>query len=102
MSEILVNFHLPFLVIALAIGYQISVYYFYLYFKFKKEKIGLNKVLLAHGLIYGFLFTSIAIRTLYTYFLVDSLMKNIAFQLSHIFAILAAFSFLIIKISPTQ
>ena len=84
MDGVLVNFHLPFLIIALVIGFQISLYFLYLYFTEKHESLELNKILLAYGLLHGFIVIAILIRTIYTYYILNLVMKDVFFEISHI------------------
>ncbi|MGV9171325.1 MAG: hypothetical protein ACOC44_14675 [Promethearchaeia archaeon] len=95
MAEVLINYHLPFLVMALIVGYQISVYFLYEYFSKKEEKLELNKILLAYGTAFGFLITAVLIRTFYTYYIQDVRLNVLFFELSHVFVAIAAVSFLI-------
>ena len=55
----MIDFYLPPLFIILALTYQMCFYLFYKYFQIRKENLGLNKFLIAFGLLYGFGFTVI-------------------------------------------
>ncbi len=94
MLEILIDLHLPFLFIALIIGFQISVYFFYLYFRERTHKVELNKILLGYGFLYGFLLISVLLRTLNAYFIEDAYLGNIFLVVSYGFLGSAAISFL--------
>ncbi|MFW9987070.1 MAG: hypothetical protein ACFFC3_00240 [Candidatus Odinarchaeota archaeon] len=88
------EFHYPFIFIILIIGYQISIYFFYRYFQIKDEELGINKFLLAFGLLYGFGFTGIVIRTINSYYIDNSILSNFNLRVSHILIFIATFSFL--------
>lgn len=89
-------FHYPFIFIVLIIAYQISAYFFYLYYRSRKEKLKINSSLLAFGLLYGFGFTGVVIRTINSYYVEDSIMFNFLLKFSHISIFIAVFSFLLI------
>ncbi|MFX1321313.1 MAG: hypothetical protein ACFFAQ_06690 [Promethearchaeota archaeon] len=89
-------FHYPFVFIVLLLSFQISVYFFYRYFQIKDEKLGINKFLLAFGLLYFFGFTGIGIRTINSYYINNSLINDFLLNLSHILIFFGAFSFLMI------
>jgi len=93
-SELLINFHLPFLVIAIVIGYQLTLHFFITYYKKKKEDLSLNKVLLAYGSLYGALMTTTLIRLVNLYFLEDKFLKMIFVQISYMFVAIGALIFL--------
>jgi hypothetical protein len=95
MTEILTDLHLPFLIIALILGYQISLYFFYLYFKERKNKLELNKILLAYGLLYGLSLSSVLLRTLNAYFIEDINIERINILMSYGLIFGAAISYLI-------
>ncbi len=89
-------FHYPFIFIILIIAYQISFYFFYRYFRIKNEELGINKFLLAFGLLYGFGFTGVVIRTINSYYVENSILSNYFLNISHILIFIATFSFLLI------
>ncbi len=90
------DFYLPFIIIELIIGYQISVYFLYQYYKVKDEKIGLNKLLLAYGLLFGLGLSGVIIRTFNSYYIEDVVLYNFFLYFTHIIIALAAISFLLI------
>lgn len=94
MQNILLYYHLPFLVLAITTGFQIGGYFIYLYIINKKKQLDLNRLLFAYGVLYVFLMTSISIRTTYTYLLTDELLRTVFFELSHIFILAGAALFL--------
>ena len=96
MSEILIDLHLPFLIIALLIGCQISAYFFYLYLREKKNNLALNKLLLAYGFLYSFAISSVFFRMLNAYFIFDVNIKNLFIAVSYGLVFCAALSYLII------
>ena len=96
MAEVLINYHLPFLVMALIVGYQLSLYFLYQYFGHREKSIELNRILLAYGTAFGFLNTAVLIRTFYTYYIQNPQLRNVFFELSHILVFSAAFFFLLI------
>ena len=77
MSDFLKDFHLPSLIVALILSYQLAIYFFYLYLKVRKEKIELNKLLLGFSLLYGFTVTGILFRNIYSYYLGEGPVKEI-------------------------
>jgi len=93
-EEILINYHLPFLVIAILIGYQISIHFLYLYYTKKKDNLRLNRILLAYGGIFFFLITTVLIRVIYNYYIEDPALESIFYQLSLITISIAALVFL--------
>ena len=95
MSEILIDLHLPFLIIALIIGSQISAYFLFLYIRERKHKVALNKILLAYGLLYSFAICSVFLRTVKTYFVFDNNIKHFLITLSYGLIFCAALSYLI-------
>ncbi|MFW9873791.1 MAG: hypothetical protein ACFFG0_11855 [Candidatus Thorarchaeota archaeon] len=90
------EFHYPFIFLILIIAYQITIYFFYKYFRIKKEELQINKILLAFGLLYGFGFTGIVIRTINSYYINNSTISNFILTISHILIFIATFSFLLI------
>ncbi|MBN1217173.1 MAG: hypothetical protein JXA99_17265 [Candidatus Lokiarchaeota archaeon] len=90
------EFHYPFIFIVLIIAYQISAYFFYRYFKVKKEQVEINKILLAFGLLYGFGFTGIIIRTINSFYIDNLQLSSIFMNLSHILVFIGILSFLLI------
>ncbi|MFX1575297.1 MAG: hypothetical protein ACFFB0_21385 [Promethearchaeota archaeon] len=89
-------YHYPFIFIILIIAYQISFYFFYRYFRIKKEKLGINKFLLAFGLLYGFGFTGVVFRTITSYYVENSRLSNFILNFSHILIFIGTISFLLI------
>ena len=92
----MIDFYLPLLFIVLALTYQMSFYLFYKYYKIRKENLGLNKFLIAFGLLYGFGFTGIVFRAFNSYFVNDLVFNVILNNISHVLVSIAAISFLII------
>lgn len=69
MSDLLREFILPLLFISIAIGYQVFFYFLYQYLKGRKEKLELNKTLLAYVSIFGLTLTGYMIRVINIYFI---------------------------------
>ena len=92
----MIDFYLPLLFIILALTYQMCFYLFYKYYKIRKENLGLNKFLIAFGLLYGFGFTGIVLRAFNSYFVNDLLFNAILNNISHVIISIAAISFLLI------
>ena len=65
------DFYLPLLFISVLLGYQVSFYFLYQFNKVKKEKLELNKNLLAYGAIFGLGLTGYLIRIINLYFIRD-------------------------------
>ncbi len=93
-AEDLINYHFPFLIIAIIIGYQISIHFLYLYYSKKKDNLRLNKLLLAYGCLYFFIITATLIRTIYTYFITDVTLGAQFVNFSLLQVALGAISFL--------
>ena len=68
MEPITRQIHLPGLFIIAIISLEISGYFLYLYFKKKKERLFLNKLLLAYGVLTGIGLTSLVIRLINNYY----------------------------------
>ncbi len=98
-SDLLVNFHLPFLFIAILMGFQITGYFFNLYVKGKRQKLDLNRIHLAYGVIYLFLFSTIFVRTIYSYYIGNAILKEFVFRSSHVILAIGAIIFLYILAS---
>jgi hypothetical protein len=92
----MIDFYLPLLFIILALTYQMCFYLFYKYYQIRKENLGLNKFLIAFGLLYGFGFTGIVVRAFNSYFVNDLAFNIILNNASHILISIAAISFLLI------
>lgn len=90
------EYHLPFMEIALIIGFQISMYLFYLYYKYRKENLPLNKILLALGLLYEIGLYGVVIRVIATYYFEDIQEIEFFTFLTHLMISCAILSFLII------
>lgn len=60
--------YLPLMFIAILIGYQITAYFFYQYLKYRKERIEMQKLLLAYALVFGLTLTAFTIRIVNLYF----------------------------------
>ncbi len=93
MSTILLEFHLPGIIIAFVFGYQIAIYFLYSYYKVKEEKLGLNKILLAFGLLYGFGLTGVFIRVINWYYFEYLTLYDIIIKFTHIFIVIGCLSF---------
>lgn len=96
MSDFLKDFHLPSLIVALILSYQLAIYFFYLYLKVRKEKIELNKLLLGFSLLYGFTVTGILFRNIYSYYMAEGPGKEVLNILSLILITIGGVGFLII------
>ena len=90
------EFHLPLLFIILAIAHQMTFYLFYKFYQIRRENIGLNKFLIAFGLLYGFGFTGVVIRSINSYYIENLAIHNFLNDISHIIIAIAVFSFLIL------
>ncbi|MFX1388924.1 MAG: hypothetical protein ACFE9Z_02540 [Promethearchaeota archaeon] len=88
--------HLSLLFIILIIAHQMSAYLFYKYYQIRKENLGLNKFLIAFGLLYGVGFSGIVLRSINSYYIENLLLKNILNDISHIIISFGLFSFLIV------
>ncbi|MBD3202538.1 MAG: hypothetical protein GF316_21175 [Candidatus Lokiarchaeota archaeon] len=87
---------LPFLFVALFIGYQISIYFIYNYIKQRKNKFIINNILIASGILIFFGMTGMMIRTLNLYYTEDTMVDPILRDLSNIIIAIGAIFFLTI------
>ena len=71
------SYYLPFIFLAIIIGYQLSIYFFYQYYKFKNEKLHLNKILISYSSLFGFGITGILLRNINKFYIEDLLLKEI-------------------------
>jgi len=78
------EFYGPFTFIAILVAFQTAIYFLYLYNKVKDEKLELNKILLAYGLLFMISLISIFIRTINSYYNPDPELFVILLQISNI------------------
>ncbi len=71
MVDIYREVHIPSLLIAAIIGYQIAIYFFQQYQKSKHEQLHLSRILLAFGLFFSCLLAGFVIRVVYQYYTSD-------------------------------
>jgi len=76
MQAFIREYNLPFLFIAMVLGYELSIYFFLLYKKVKNNKLTLNKILLGYGFFFLSIVTSLLFSTLNTYYFSDSNYSN--------------------------
>lgn len=95
------DFYIPFIVIILFITYQISFNFFYEYYKIKDEKIKLNKILIAFGILFGIGLTGIVIRIINTYYVEDLILKTFLINFTHILIAIAIITFQVIVSSDS-
>ena len=88
MEIVLREYQMLAIIIAVIIGYQISIYFFYQYYNLKEDKLDLNKILIAYGFLYSFGLTGIVVRTIDTYYVEDPLFSNLLSDLTLIFIFL--------------
>ncbi len=96
MLILLVEAQLPGIIIAYIISWQVAIYFIYTYFKYKDKNLGLNKILLAFGLLYAFGFTGVFLRTINSYYLTDVSIKDPLDDISHVILIIGTLLFQII------
>ncbi|MFX1238497.1 MAG: hypothetical protein ACFFAS_11110 [Promethearchaeota archaeon] len=89
------EYHLPFVIIVMVFGYQISFYLLYRYLKVRKEGLDLNKFFLAFSLLYAFGFTGLSLRHLFLHYFEDFDSFDTLINISHFMIFLAGFLFLI-------
>ncbi len=77
-------------------GLQITWYFFNLYFKGRRKNLELNRIHLAYGVIYLFLFSTIFVRTIYSYYIGNPVIKALVFRSSHIILAIGVLYFLFI------
>ncbi len=88
--------YLPLILIILFDGCQIAGYFIYYYFKYKPSNVGLNKILLAYGLLYGFGLVGLVLRIINYYYLEVTIMKLVIIYMSHILIAIGVLCFQII------
>ncbi|MHA1150097.1 MAG: hypothetical protein ACTSR8_17830 [Promethearchaeota archaeon] len=76
-------FHLPFMIIIILIGYQLSIYFFYLYFKLKHEKLRSNQILIVYGWFFGLLITGYLFRLINRYYITNQIINEIITRLAY-------------------
>ncbi|MFX0020923.1 MAG: hypothetical protein ACFE9S_01260 [Candidatus Hermodarchaeota archaeon] len=69
---------------------------FYKFSQIRRENIGLNKFLIAFGLLYGFGFTGVVLRSINSFYIENPVITVILNNVSHIVIAIALFSFLIV------
>lgn len=77
------EFYSPFTIIAILVGFQTAIYFLYIYYKVKDEKLELNKILLAYGVLFIISLISIGIRTVNSYYNQDPELYVILIQVSN-------------------
>ncbi|MHA1150997.1 MAG: hypothetical protein ACTSR8_22475 [Promethearchaeota archaeon] len=87
--------HIPLMIIASLIGYQISVYFFFQYYRNRKFEFELNKIFLALGLFSLFILTAFIIRILNNYYIEDWFFIVLTGKLIVFFFLLAGIVFLL-------
>ncbi|MBN1214470.1 MAG: hypothetical protein JXA99_03405 [Candidatus Lokiarchaeota archaeon] len=90
------EYFLPFLCIALFIGYEIGFYLIYQYIKIRKEKIAINRIILAYGLFSAFGMSGVFIRTISFYYEESILFYFLLYKISHVLIAFGVIIFLII------
>ncbi len=88
------EYYLPFLFVAVFIGYEISFYLFYQYQKVKDKNIPLNKLLIAYSLLAAFGISAVLIRTIRNYYIDDIFINYFFYKSSHIIIAFGTLSFL--------
>ena len=96
MSIFLETIYVPLIFVCILIGYQLSVYFFYQYYHFKKDKLYLNKILLAYGLFIFLGVSGILLRNITKFFIENASLKETFFKITNAFLILSIFLFLLI------
>ena len=86
--------HIPAMIIAVIIGYELTFYFLRQYYKSKDEKLELNKILLAFGLFFGFLLTGVLIRTINNYYVEDIFLTEVLEKLTVAMVLLSVIMFL--------
>ena len=93
--------HIPSMLIAVILGYQLAGYFIYKYIKNKRKKLGLNKILLAFGLFFALLHTSFLVRIINNYYASDPLLYDITRILIIIFFLSSVMAFLAFVGTPS-
>ena len=96
MAIFLETIYIPLVFICILIGYQLSVYFFYQYYHFRKDKLFLNKIMLAYGLFIFLGVSAILLRNITKFFINNPSLKEIFFKITNAFFILSIFVFLLI------
>ena len=103
MATNLRDFYLPLLFISILMGYQVIIYFIYQYQKIRKEKLELNKTLIAYILTFGLAFTGYSIRIINIYYIQDfnfELFKMLT-KITFIFLFSSLLSYILITSTET-
>ncbi|MBN2152649.1 MAG: hypothetical protein JW839_14455 [Candidatus Lokiarchaeota archaeon] len=86
--------HIPSLLIAVIIGYQIAIYFFQQYRKSKHEQFPLNKIFLAFGLFFSCLLAGFVIRVVYNYYTSDPVLVDVLSMLAIVMVMASTVGFM--------
>jgi hypothetical protein len=86
--------HIPLLLIAVIIGYQIAIYCFQQYRKSKHEQFHLNRIFLAFGLFFSCLLAGFVLRVIYDYYTSDPLLVDTLSMLAIVVIMVSTLSFM--------
>ena len=92
--------HIPSMIIAIVLGYQLCFYFLSQYYKERNENLELNKILLAYGLFFGILLSAFGVRILNNYYLTGELITEILNKSTVLIVVFSVLAFLIIISSP--
>lgn len=92
------DFYLPLLFISVLLGFQVAFYFLYQFNKVRKEKLELNKNLLAYSAIFGIGLTGYLIRIINLYFIKDINLDlfNFLTKITFLFLFLSLMSYLLL------
>ena len=79
---------------AVIIGIQLAIYFFYRYFKIRDDRLPLNKILLAFGMVFSLIIPGTLILAINRFFISDPILKEVFFKLGHSLLIFAITAFL--------
>jgi len=92
--------HIPLLLIAALLGYQIATYFFQQYRKSKHEQFHLNKIFLGFGLFFSSLLTGFVFRVIYNYYTSDPLVVDALSMLAIIVIMISTVGFMAAVCDP--
>ncbi|MFX1394210.1 MAG: hypothetical protein ACFFAH_11605 [Promethearchaeota archaeon] len=79
---------------AVIIGIQLAIYFFYRYFKIRDDRLPLNKILLAFGMVFSLIIPGTFILAINKIFISDPILKEVFFKLGHSLLLFAITAFL--------
>ncbi|MEX2680568.1 MAG: hypothetical protein Q6373_003155 [Candidatus Sigynarchaeota archaeon] len=93
--------HVPLMLIAALIGYQIAIFFFQQYRKSKHEQFHLNKIFLGFGLFFSCLLAGFVLRVIYNYYTSDPLLVDTLSMLAIVVIMVSTIGFMAAVCDPS-